>query len=513
MSEDQIIFPNLPIAIAIGGLLVAYYCIGHTSAHYSASVNAPYALTYLKYTPRWLSNSLYAWDAIGVVEKGYRKFNKEAFKLIRSDVNMVVLPAKHIPELSSLPIEVASGIKALERDLLGRWTGLHIIIHSRLHHKLVQRRLTPNLSLVIPGLEEEVTASLNACFPQSYEWTPIKPYYTLLEVSARVSSRVLVGYPMCQDPTWIDISKNFTENIFESIVIMRCFPPWLYSTLGYLLPSVWRTKGYIKKAQDLLSPAFAERLKAIDEGTYKPSGSQVDGFTWLAELAEGSERDPTKLAHYEILLALASIHTTLLREVNVLYDVMAEPQYIDMLREEIKEVAQKGWDKTAYGSLEKLDSVLRESQRLSPPQSIGLRRIMQQSHVMSDGTVLPKGSYVCVAAYAIENDPANTRNPEKFDGLRDYDKRRNTPGTTKYQFTSTEPNVLGFGNGKTACPGRFFASLALKAVLVKLLSEYDFMYKDGKKEKPQNILVHEFVFPNRSNEILVRKRKGHEAPF
>jgi hypothetical protein len=125
---------------------------------------------------------------------------------------MVVLPAKHIPELSNLPIEIASGIQALERDLLGKWTGLHIIIQSRLHHTLVQRRLTPNLSLVVPGLEEEANSALEACFPQSYEWTPIKPYYTLLDISARVSSRALVGSPICRDPNWIDISKNFTEN-------------------------------------------------------------------------------------------------------------------------------------------------------------------------------------------------------------------------------------------------------------------------------------------------------------
>jgi hypothetical protein len=129
---------------------------------------------------------------------------------------MVILPPKHVPELSNLPIDIASGIKALEADLLGKWTGLHIIIHSRLHHQLVQRKLTPNLSSVIPALEDEVATSLDTCFPQSNEWTSFNPYYTMLEVSARVSSRVLVGYPICQDPEWIDISKNFTENSMAS---------------------------------------------------------------------------------------------------------------------------------------------------------------------------------------------------------------------------------------------------------------------------------------------------------
>lgn len=279
------------------------------------------------------------------------------------------------------------------------------------------------------------------------------------------------------------------------------------------MPSVWRTKGYIDKAQQLLGPAFAKRLSEMDSGTYRPTSGQYDGFTWLAELAEGADRDPTRLAHYEILLALASIHTTLLREVNVLYDIMAKPEYFDILRKEIDQEVEKGWKKSSYQNLDKLDSVLRESQRISPPQSIGLRRIMQQSHTLADGTFLPKGSYVCVASYAIENDPTNTENPEEFDGLRDYRKRETNPGTNKHMFTTAEPSVLGFGNGKTACPGRFFASLALKAVFVKMLSDYEFAYKDGKTEKPKNFLVHEFVFPNRSHEILVRKRKQSNSPF
>lgn len=510
------IFQNLNIearaALVVGGLLLAFYVVRHALEE-NTDVKAPWAFGYLKYTPRFFSNALYAWDTVGILESGYQKFKDGAFKLMRSDVNMVVLPPKHIPELSSLPLDIASGIKALEADLLGKWTGLHIIIHSRLHHQLVQRRLTPNLSLVIPALEDEVAASLDACFPQCHEWTSFKPYYTLLEVSSRVSSRVLVGYPICQNPEWIDISSNFTENIFESIVIMRLFPPWLYSTLGYLLPSVWRTKGYIKKAQQLLAPAFAKRLAEMDSGKYKPASAQFDGFTWLAELAEGADRDPTRLAHYEILLALASIHTTLLREVNVLYDIMADPKYFDILTEEINEEVARGWSKASYQNLAKLDSVLRESQRISPPQSIGLRRIMQQTHTLADGTVLPKGSYVCVASYAIENDPKQTNEPEKFDGLRDFKKRETNPGTGKHLFTTAEPSVLGFGNGKTACPGRFFASLALKAVFVKMLSEYEFKYKDGRTEKPQNLLVHEFVFPNRSNEILVRKKRVSNSPF
>lgn len=33
---------------------------------------------------------------------------------------------------------------------------------------------------------------------------------------------------------------------------------------------------------------------------------------------------------------------------------------------------------------------------------------------------------------------------------------------------------LGFGNGRTACSGRHFASLVVEAVFVRLLTDYDF---------------------------------------
>lgn len=298
-----------------------------------------------------------------------------------------------------------------------------------------------------------------------------------------------------------------------SIAIMRCFPPWMYTPLGFLLPSVWRVKGYIRDCQRLLGPAFKQRLEELDNGTFKRSPDQApDGFSWLAEIASGHERDATKLAHVQILLALASIHTTLLREVNVLYDMMSDRSYIDILRQEITEVVDQGWTKSSYNDLHKLDSVLRESQRISPPTFIGLRRLMQQSYTLSDGTHLPKGAYVCIPSYTIENDPTNTEHPEVYDGLRNY-KKRQSSSMQQHQFTSTESTVLGFGYGKTACPGRFFASLTLKAILVKLLTEYDFKFPPGQTERPRNIFIHEFLFPERSATVLFKRRTGQNAPF
>jgi len=77
-------------------------------------------------------------------------------------------------------------------------------------------------------------------------------------------------------------------------------------------------------------------------------------------------------------VSFAAIHTSSMALSQVVFDLAARPEYIKGLREEIKEVlAEDGYDidgegftklkKSSYTKLRKLDSFLKESQRLSPP--------------------------------------------------------------------------------------------------------------------------------------------------
>lgn len=79
-------------------------------------------------------------------------------------------------------------------------------------------------------------------------------------------------------------------------------------------------------------------------------------LSWMIECAEGAERDPKYLAHLEVVISLASIHTSQINAVHVLYDLATYPEYISELREEIKSVisADGGWKKTSYSKLASL---------------------------------------------------------------------------------------------------------------------------------------------------------------
>ncbi|MCJ1351569.1 MAG: hypothetical protein MMC33_001553 [Icmadophila ericetorum] len=476
--------------------------------HEHPLVGSPSALV-----PRVILNLIFAGSAVKVIEQGYRKFKDKTFQLIRNDGNVIVLPLAVLEELSSLPTTIASPHGALEHDLLGPYTSLDIILDSRLHHSIVQRKLTPRLGILTPYLQNELTAAFEDYFPLCDDWTEIKPYKLLGKLSARLSARAIVGPSTCRDPTWLNISVDYTESLFKTIVIMRLFPAWMHSFLCYLLPSYWFGRKYVHTAKTLLGPKIRGLLRKSDNG-WSPDINEEDFnvLAWLADLAKGNDRNPDTLAHVEVLLALASVHTTLLRMVNVLSDLIANPGYFEELQEEITSVSQKGWSESSYFELQKLDSVLRESQRRSPPTVLGMKRLFKQSFTFSNGLHIPQGTYVCLPTFAIENDPEHTMNPDTFDGLRSYRLRQRKGEKENHQFSSAEPTVLNFGYGKSACPGRFFASLIIKMVFVKLLTEYEFRFLPG-KARPKNLMAHEFLFPWPWDKVLMRRKTEGSCPF
>ncbi|KAK4234571.1 cytochrome P450 [Achaetomium macrosporum] len=471
--------------------------------------------------PQFILNLLYFWDSTKLAKRGYDKFPTKPFQLIRSDGPVVVLPPTLLDEIARLPYNICESTAALERDLLGSFTGVGLILESRLHHSIVQRKLTPRLPLLLSRMEAAVTSAFETNFPQSENWTEFQPYQALSGVSARLSAEIIVGPSFCENKEWLHIAVEYTESLFRTVVILRCLPAWTHPIACYLLPSYWRGNRLLRSAQKLLGPTLQELLDKNDAGKWKPQDDKPEDLnvlSWLASLAKGRERNPVTLGHVLVLVALAMVHTTLLRMVNVLYDVTsADPALLTALLDEIGAVAKRGWHEhdNPYDALDRLDSVLRESQRLSPPTTMGVKRWFKEGHTFADGTHVRAGTYACMPVYAIENDPARVDCPERFDGLRWYRAAKATQDANEaklYRFSSPAPDFLNFGYGKTACPGRFVASVVVKMVMVKALADYEFRFLPG-AERPGNIVAHEFLFTWPWQRMLVRKRPRGGCPF
>ncbi|KAI1465431.1 putative cytochrome P450 [Daldinia caldariorum] len=473
--------------------------------------------------PRFILNLLFAAKGADIIERGYRKFKDKAFQLVRNDGHVILLPLEVLDELATLPTTVASPNRALEHDLLGHLTGVNLILESRAHHTIVQRRLTPRLGLMIPRLEREIHEACNESLPKSQEWVEFQPYKALSRVSARIAAQAIVPPEFSHHKRWLEISVEYTENLFKTVIITRVFPSWMQSFICCLLPSFWAGQRYMRDAKRLLGPRILELLLMSDEGTreVQPSESDSNILNWLVDTVKGGDRNADTIAHVEVLLALAAVHTTLLRMVNVLYDVIASGLAAE-LQSEIEEVASRSeaWSKSSYDSLYKLDSVLSESQRMSPPTTLGMKRIFLVEYTFMNGLHVPKGTYAAMPIYAIENDPAHTSNPEAFDGLGNYrlmlehqvsDDGNGDEGR-RFRFSTPSRTVLNFGYGRHACPGRHFASLILKILFTKLLTEYEFDFLPGSK-RPNNLMVHEFLFTSPWQRMLIRKKEKAICPF
>lgn len=120
--------------------------------------------------------------------------------------------------------------------------------------------------------------------------------------------------------------------------------------------------------------------------------------------------------------------------------------------------------------LHKLDSFLRESQRLHPNHVLVMSRYVGVDTTLSDGTVLPKGISVAMPVYAINRDPTIFEDPDRFDPERfeRLRKQEDAEGSgagwdsgsgTRWSLTHTDPvENVNFGYGKHVCPGRFLAA-------------------------------------------------------
>lgn len=307
-------------------------------------------------------------------------------------------------------------------------------------------------------------------------------------------------------------------------MLLRLFPKWTHPILYPLLPSYWQAQGYLRSAKAFLGPRIQELIRKSDTGSWNPdeNNDDLNVLPWLVDAAKGEDRNPDTIAHAELLLAVASVNTTLLRMVNVLYDLTANRTYFEELRAEVEAQrdSERGWNEKSYSQLYKMDSFLRESQRMTPPMIMGVRRIFKQPHTFANGLHVPKDTYACVATYAIENDPEIVLDPDIFDGLRSYRHRQlnetdhsgSKTFSTDHQFTSPEPDALSFGYGKYACPGRHFAALLIKVLIVKLITEYDFKFLPG-TERPKNMMIHEFMFCWPWQKMLLKRKYDRSCPF
>ena len=348
---------------------------------------------------------------------------------------------------------------------------------------------------------------------------------------SRVSGRVFVGPDLNRDEDWIKMSTTYTRDVFEAASSIRTWRPSFRWIAKYFIPEIRRMHSHNARATAFVQKILHQRAyEEQDEGYEKP----VDALQWVRDvLPEKQKEDMRFQALLAMALVAAAINTTSGLLTDVIFDLAFRPEYVEMLRDEATEVlnATGGhWTADSMNSLKKLDSFVKESQRwgaivgklqflvtlgswqcivhtiILMAFTVSFNRKTVKDITLSDGTFLPRNTYLVAPALAVSSDPSIFPNADSFDGLRYYNLRQQSSRDEyKYQLSTIDKHMLHFGAGRHACPGRWFASAEIKLILATLILQYDMKLKDG--VRPKSILFQAQQLPNPFADVLFKRRE------
>lgn len=239
---------------------------------------------------------------------------------------------------------------------------------------MLQTKLTPNLGSFVGVIESELAFAMDKEIPKDLDvWKNVSLYHIVLRIVSRISARVFLGNPACRNEEWLDTSIQYTENVFGTVMLLRRLPKFVHPIVAHCLPSYWRLHSNLRTAKRIISPMVNQRR--ADQAKNDPSYEKPnDLLQWMMDAANENDGQPDKLSHRQLLLSLASIHTTTMSAAHTMYDLCAHPEYFEPLRQEALEVLREdgGWKKTTLNKMRKLDSFLKESQRVNPPVCVSL---------------------------------------------------------------------------------------------------------------------------------------------
>jgi len=249
-----------------------------------------------------------------------------------------------------------------------------------------------------------------------------------------------------------------------------------------------------------------KKAKEGDESIKIP----LDFTTWNINEAE-NDPNPRELTPERVALRLmatnfAAIHTSTFTATQILFDLYSSPrnnEYVSEIREEITQVLSQNngkWSKATLAKLVKTDSAIRESLRISVFLSHGMDRLV----VSKTGITLPSGVHAPYGSRLGTSSCSVHYDDEVYPSSRTYEAFRFCREDGKAaSIVTTSDKFLNFGHGRHACPGRFFAALEMKLLLVYVVMNYD-VRVIGKR--PDNFVMGGTILPPMKAKIGVKRR-------
>ncbi|KAH7054563.1 cytochrome P450 [Macrophomina phaseolina] len=441
----------------------------------------------IKTKSRWITASE------ELLKEGWDQYGGSPFRVLTTIGELIILRPELITEVSnsSLFSSYNSKLKSFAAEYPGAEPmafsqgEMQVLIETLIHS------ITQSLGTAIPAIAEEMAALQDDLLPgSSDDFTGVRFKDLATNIAARLSARVFLGERVARDREWLRLSLAYVSACMMAVAKLAVLHPRLRRPASLFMPEFWRMPKLLRGLRKRVAAEVRARKRTVGGSRplreklssplapRQPQASPLDVLQWMVDKADaGVPFDPVL---GQIYLSFVSTHTTSLTMVAAMYELLANPEYIQPLRQEVSDVLaeEKGWTKRALQKMVLMDSVLKESQRLRMLGPVSGLRYARQTVTLSDGTEVPEGAVVAFPTWPMRS-TMFYRDPDRFDGYR-FMRMRHEPGNAAaHYYVSTSVAHVGFGHGKNSCPGRFLANSVLKIALAFLITNYDWK-ADGK---------------------------------
>ncbi|KAI9155716.1 Cytochrome P466 monooxygenase [Paramyrothecium foliicola] len=358
--------------------------------------------------------------------------------------------------------------------------------------RIIRDSLTRNLDAIQAPMCEEIRCGFDQVFDTKNvadgEWKTINVYDSFQKLLLPVMTRVFFGLSLSRDSSFLKRFENYNLAMGVGTIVIGQLPSLFKSLFVPIFNLPLRY--YRQITLNKLVPEVERQLSGGNAGSQGESFISQCARVSAKSATLSSAQDPRVLAEWLMLAGFAAMSSTVIQMSNSLLDILNCDRDLGLynaLRSEAESIlkTEADWNMTApFNRLVLYDSVIRESLRCHPILIKGLTKevVDPKGLELPDGTHLPKGTWVGVPVVGVHRDErfypnAMTYDPYRFLRLRHEMEKKaaSDKSASTSELDAARPSVeyLGFGYGRHACPGRWFAVLMMKTLLAHLTLHYD----------------------------------------
>jgi hypothetical protein len=450
IQEEAASLLTLP---AIAGAVLIYLLVA-TLYHVLDAPQPPTSIPWQGYGKGWIAgvrNFFAVTKSKDWLLDGYEKYSKnEKMFVLPVTLGMpaeVVVPRSQMRWLYDQPDSIISTTEAHYDILQGDYSFIEpIILRDPFHEHVIHKKLVRSLNAISLHTAEEVPAAVDAIYGlDTTNFKKLDVMDSFFSMMPTLTNRMMVGPTLCREQKYLDAVVAFTKDIIRTQMFMLLSPKAIHPVLGRLL-GLTSTYHYWQSSRFTL-PLITKRLEEIkkkDAGNpdYKAWDEPQDYITWAYRTAQNEgrmdEMQPVRIAQRILPLNFAANHTTTITAYETLVNILsADPSVLEDLREEAHRIYHEGggWTKQGFSRMYRMDSAIRESQRIAPISLTFVhRKVIAKGGIMSpEGAHLKYGTLLtCPWGPVALDEGIHDETAAEFDAFR-YSRAREA-----YETMTTE---------------------------------------------------------------------------